>query len=216
MGFQINRRGVELPAGPESEHWRRQFAARHCIQIPGFLSPDLLSWLRGRLDASRFEPEVHMDTYPPAMNLQLADDALQLEIRTLLNDTRLFGAVEDIAGSGPVGCCVTHVYMLDASPDSRDSWHGDVDGNRMVAISINAGGAYEGGVLQIRERASERIVHEVANTGDGSAVLFRIRDDLQHYVTPLVRGRRVAVAGWFQKTPAARELLRLPRAIPHP
>ena len=216
MPFQITRAGVRVPSEDEIERWRREFDRCHCIQLPGFLPPDLLSWVQRRLASAQFHWETHEDTFPPAANLQLSDPHLQLELRTLLNDQRVFDIVEHLSGAGPVGCCLTHVYALDPSPQSRDAWHGDVDGNRRVAISINVGGHYEGGELRIRDKPSARIIHSVANTGDGSAILFRVRDDLEHFVTAITRGRRTAVAGWFQETPRARHLLGLASLIPNP
>jgi hypothetical protein len=88
-------------------------------------------------------------------------------------------------------------------------WHGDMDGNRLVTLSVNVGDPYEGGVLQIRERPSNRIVHEVANTGPGDAILFALGDHLEHRVGAVTgTATKTAMAGWFQRTPAALEVLK--------
>ena len=214
MAFQIARGGIHVPSDEEIASLRREFDARHAVILAGFLAPDLLHWTRERLRTAPFFWQVHEDTDPPARNLQLGNDTLQGTLRTLLNDTRLFTAIERLTGCPSIGCCLTHVYALDVAPGSRDSWHGDVDGNRLIAISINVGDAFSGGRLLIREQAGGRIVSEVDNPVAGSAVLFRIREDLEHFVTPITAGRRLALAGWFQREPRARDLLHLAPANP--
>jgi hypothetical protein len=70
-------------------------------------------------------------------------------------------------------------------------------------MSVNLGRQiYSGGVLQIRESESGRIVHEVANTGFGDAVVFRLSHGLKHRVTDVQGGvPREAFAGWFKSEP---------------
>ena len=215
MPLHIARDRIDVPTEDEAQRLRREYDGQHYIRVPSFFAADLLQWTRDRLSTAPFTWQIHADLDPPARNLRLGDPALQLTLRTLFNDARLFGAVERVTGCNRVGCCLTNAYYLDASPDARDAWHGDIDGNRLVAISVNVGGPYEGGTLQIRERESRRIVSKVDNNGDGSAVIFRLRDDLEHCVAPVTVGRRLAIAGWFQRTPNARDLLHL-RAIPNP
>ena len=98
---------------------------------------------------------------------------------------------------------------MDARPEHSDTWHGDTDGNRMVTLSVNLGEPYEGGVLQIREKPSDRILHEVANTGPGDAILFALGEQLEHRVGAVTgQATKMALAGWFQRTPAALEALK--------
>ena len=91
-----------------------------------------------------------------------------------------------------------------------DSWHTDASQARMVAMSVNLGtDPYRGGRLQIRDADTRRILHEVANVGDGDAVLFRISRQLAHRVTP-VEGTvaKTALAGWFRAEPDYQRLMR--------
>ncbi len=79
----------------------------------------------------------------------------------------------------------------------------------MVAMSINLSPEpYQGGFLQIRDRTSKKILHEIANVGSGDAVLFRISNLFQHRVRP-VKGNvpKTAYAGWFRSKPDFRFLL---------
>jgi len=56
-------------------------------------------------------------------------------------------------------------------------------------------------LLQIREARSKRILHEIANTGPGDAVLFRVDPGLEHRITPVTGSiSKTALAGWFVST----------------
>jgi hypothetical protein len=84
-----------------------------------------------------------------------------------------------------------------------------LNGTRLVALSVNLNTApYEGGVLSIREAATERILCELTNSGFGDAILFRIDERLQHRVSD-VEGTvaKTALAGWFESAPDYRTLL---------
>ena len=51
--------------------------------------------------------------------------------------------------------------------------------SRVVGMSLNLSReVYSGGVLQIRNRESEALISEAANTGSGDAVIFRLSRDL--------------------------------------
>ena len=95
------------------------------------------------------------------------------------------------------------VYRMIPGSGHYDSWHSDMIGHRMIGMSINLSPEpYSGGVFQLRERDSEQILYEVANTGLGDAILFRLADHLQHRITD-VDGTipKTAFAGWFQSEP---------------
>ena len=209
MPLQLAINNIELPSAAEISTWRREFADSRCIHVRGFLDPRLLAWFRARLAGARFQERVHTNLVPPAVDLGLADERLLAMISTMVNDRRLFAVVRAISGCDPIGCYNGIVYRMEPQPQHFDTWHSDMDGNRMVTLSVNLGDPYEGGALQIRERPSNRIVHEVANTGPGDAILFALGDDLEHRVEPVSGGAtKMALAGWFQRRPAALEALR--------
>jgi len=75
--------------------------------------------------------------------------------------------------------------------------------HRLIGLSVNLGmQSYDGGVFQLSERHSKDILCEVANTGSGDGILFRIADNLTHRVTT-VEGTapKTAFAGWFHSEP---------------
>jgi len=211
--LQLGVNNIALPSDAEVSTWRREFADSCCIHVRGFLDARLLAWLRGRLAHARFQERVHKDLVPPAVDLGLADEGLLAMIATIVNDRRLFAVVRAISACDPIGCFYGIVYRMDPRPDHYDTWHSDMDGNRMVTLSVNVGEPYEGGVLQIRHRPSRRVVHEVANTGPGDAILFALREDLEHRVGAVTgRATKMALAGWFQRAPPALEALRFATA----
>jgi hypothetical protein len=83
-----------------------------------------------------------------------------------------------------------------------DDWHDDTSDGRLLAMSINLSPrGYQGGVFQMRESKSHWTLMEIANTGLGDALLFRVSSDLQHRVTEVQTGEpRTAFAGWFHST----------------
>lgn len=205
--LQITRLGVRAPSDDEVAAWRTEFARRHACAVPGLVSPDLLAWTRGRLAEAPFTEFVHDTLDPPAVDLFMSDVSLHLTLWTVFNDTRLFDAVQRVTGCDPIGSYHCRVLAVDPAVAHTDTWHSDVDGNRMVAMSVNLGDPYEGGALRIRE--DSLIVHEVGSPLPGDAILFRIRPGLEHAAAPVTgTRRRTALVGWFQRAPQALEVLR--------
>jgi hypothetical protein len=121
----------------------------------------------------------------------------------LCNDVALFELVRAITGCDRIGAFGGRVYRMLPGAEHEGTWHDDLAEGRMVTLSINLGDApYSGGVLEIRDRQSKRVLQRVANTGFGDAVIFRIGRELQHRVTA-VEGSvpKTAYAGWFVSDP---------------
>lgn len=209
MTLRVGINRIDVPGDVQLDLWRREFAASHCIRFRRFFDDRLLAWLRARLGDASFRLRVHEGIEPPPVDLGLADDRLLTIIGTLLNDRRLFDVVRAISRCDPIGSFRGGVYRMEPGPAHFDTWHGDMDGNRMVTLSVNLGEAYEGGVLQIRDTRSHQVVHEVANTGAGDAILFEIGEHLEHRVTPVTGTvTKMALAGWFQRLPPALDVLK--------
>jgi hypothetical protein len=204
--LQVGINRIVSPDAAEIDGWRREFGERHCVRIRGFFDGRLLAWLRAQLATAEFRERVHEGIVPPPVDLGLRDERLLATIGALLNDRRLFDAIRAISGCDAIGCVAAIVYRMEPTPDHFDTWHSDMDGNRMVTVSVNLGEPYQGGLLQIREKPSDRIVHEVANTGAGDAIVFALDEHLEHRVTAVYgTTAKMALAGWFQRTPRALE-----------
>jgi len=206
---QLTRTGTQRADAGTLARAREAFEQQQLIRIPGFLAPDLRDTLADLVERAEFKHRIHHDINF-AVDVSIEDPEIRWTLIFLMNDPALFDAIRAITGCGPIGYCNPLVYKIVPDAGHFDSWHDDVDGNKMIGMSINLGRQpFSGGVLQIRRHSTEAILHHEHNTGFGDAMLFRIDDGLEHFVTPVTGNvPRLALAGWFQTTPDYREVAR--------
>ena len=207
MRIQLTRSGLEFEgAAAAIAAWQADFDARHCVKLPAFIEPRLLAQLQARIASADFFQKTNMNIGDEA---RMSAEPVGAVLEFLTNDPELFEVIDAITGCGPIGCYRGRVYQLQPNTGHMSDWHNDFIHGRMATMSINLSGApYQGGILQFREVGSERIVNEVANTGAGDAVLFKIDENLQHRVTPTTGAvARTAYAGWFLAEPKFADLL---------
>jgi hypothetical protein len=200
--IQINRSGVTFRGAPgDLQNLRSQFDQRHCVLLRDFFEPELLALVRRRLESAGFQD--HHDS-GIAEELMAQDKTLNGLLHIVTNNPKLFELVKEITGCDPIGSFGGRVYRMIPGGGHYDTWHSDVGDNRLITLSLNlSADVYSGGLLQIREVESGRIVHEVANTGLGDAILFRISTKLCHRVSALEgTGAKTAFAGWFKSQPS--------------
>ena len=119
-------------------------------------------------------------------------------LELVFNDAAVFNLVERVTGCGAIARFGGFVYRLTPTHGLEHHWHNDLIESRLVAMSVNLGpGMYEGGLLELRERASTRVLERVSNTGEGDALLFRLHETLQHRACPVTVGVKTAFAGWY-------------------
>jgi hypothetical protein len=176
----------------------RQFAAERHLRLPGFFAGDLLATIMRRLRDAPFEERIARRVCPPAVDLKLDDRDLAGLLHFVVNDRAVIDFVRDVTSSDGATGFVGAVYRLVPGMGHRDSWHSDVDGNRLVALTVNLSeGVFEGGELEMREQ-TRRPLWRIANTGPGDAVLFAIAPELQHRIRPIGGAvSKTAFAGWF-------------------
>jgi 2OG-Fe(II) oxygenase superfamily len=203
--IHLTRSGPTLAASVDFERLRAQFGRQHCIRLEGFLDPALLRFIHDRLDIAEFTERAHDDI---SVELCVQHDAALDLLHFLGNDERLFTLVQQLTGCGHIGCFLGRIYRMVPGSGHYDSWHSDAIDHRLIGMSVNLGARYEGGLFQLRERRSPEILCEMANTGPGDAILFRIAKELVHQVTA-VDGTtpKTAFAGWFRSEPEFRALL---------
>jgi hypothetical protein len=197
---------LETAGADELRRLRAEFDERHCLKLPGLLSPGVFSEVAAVLREAAFtdsgrESFVLGGDAAGYVEATMKPGAALALLLFLTNDPRLFDAIRAVTGCGPVGHFKGRVYRMDAGAFS--SWHDDVGDGRMVAMSVNLGTEpYEGGVLQLRESASEAFVAEAPNRGPGDAIVFRVDERLEHHITP-VEGTapKISLAGWFTSRP---------------
>jgi hypothetical protein len=72
--------------------------------------------------------------------------------------------------------------------------------DRLIGMSLNLSRTpFDGAAFQLRDRHSNQMLYEVANTGSGDAIIFRLASHLQHRNTELTgSATKTAFAGWFR------------------
>lgn len=179
---------------------RDQFARTNCAVVPGVLSSDLCLTVRQRLGQGTF---VERDHEGLGTEQCLEADGTVSLLHFLANDPVVYAGVQDLTGCDAIGCFTGRVYRMLPGGAHHVSWHNDAVDHRLIGMSINLGShPYEGGVFRLRDATSGAVLDEVANTGEGDALLFRIDERLEHQVTPIAGAvEKLAFVGWFRSTP---------------
>jgi hypothetical protein len=199
--IRITRAGMAIDASEAGiGALRAEFDRRHCIVLPQLIEPRLLSLLHTRLETATFVEKTNRKV---GDELRLQSGAVTAALEFLTNDSRLFALIQQMTGCSPIGCFRARVYRHVADQGHSSDWHEDLVEGRMLTMSLNLGAtAYDGGRLQIRDVNTHQVYADVANTGPGDALIFRIDRSLQHRVTPTIGDvPRTAYAGWFLQQP---------------
>lgn len=206
--IRLTRSRTEITGLPaDLARLREQFDREHYLRLPGLIEPVFLRQILDHIERGPFAPRSQHE-YGEELNLT---NHATLDLLTLLvNDRRFFEVIQDATGSGRIGCFEGRVYRMIPAAGHYDSWHDDVAPTRLLAMSVNLSPkVYDGGVLQIRDRATGVIVTEVANTAPADAIVFRICPALEHCVSPVVGSApKTAYAGWFHSEPDFEALMR--------
>ncbi len=204
--------GLVLGSDRELEAAREVFLRDHCVKVPRFLASDLFAELLAEMRPEDFYERTHKG-FGSEASLRYDSPVVAL-LWLLANDDRLFRFVEALAGCAAIGSFLGRVYRFTDSPSHHDDWHDDLGDNRLVALSVNLSSEpFDGGLLQIRDRASGEILHEESNTGPGDALIFQIAPELQHRVGRVTGDRpKTAFAGWFKSEPDFKTLVGLRRS----
>jgi len=196
--IQLTSRGVVFSgSAADLRALRAQFKRDHYVILPKLIEPELLATILKRIESAPSIPKEFDGFVAQSIIDDPNTNALFLFLLCIPEFQRL---IQRIAGCRRISDFHGRIYTL--SPGTRDRivWHNDVSDHRMLTLSLNlTTREYRGGALQIRERGSEKILHEVRNTGLGDALLMRISKKLDHRVLP-VEGDvpRTALAGWFR------------------
>jgi hypothetical protein len=196
--IQLTRRGVSF-SGSEADlrRLRAQFNRDHYIVLPKLVEPELLDMILRRIRAASFR-RYNDDgiTFQDVM-----DDPATFDLLLFLVNTPAFHRiVQRVTGCRKIANFRGRVYRMIASENHRIRWHSDVHDHRLVAFSLNlTPQEFRGGALQMKNRDSEELLHEIRNTGLGDAILFRVERKLLHRVLPVEDDvPRTAMAGWFR------------------
>lgn len=210
----ITKLGTQISEQPHGlEALRIKFNQNHCILLPQLFDQQILNLIKKRVQPSSFRERNHVGI---GVELCLDDIVAVNTLNLLMNNQRFFDFIQKVTNCSPIGNFSGRVYRFNPATEHHDSWHDDLVKDRIISISVNLSEQpYSGGILQIRERQSEKIIHEVANLGFGDAIVFRISQHLQHRVTNVTGDYpKTAYAGWFSTQPDFRTFLKqLPKKL---
>jgi 2OG-Fe(II) oxygenase superfamily len=208
--LQVTRTGVDVFAADEiRRELRERFDRDHCLILPRMFSPEVLAMLLDRAAAAAFQPRNHNNF---ASELCMSDPLTESLILFLLNNPELHRALREITGVEAIGSFTGRVYRMNSTEGHYDSWHNDMKGDRLLALSANLSPReFRGGGLQLRRYRAKEILREVRNTGLGDGLVFRISRELEHCVMPVEGDApKTALAGWFGAARGLHELIRHP------
>src|ERR1043165_1501966 len=158
--MQITRAGAIVHlAKDELPSIRTTFAEQHWLRLPNFLDTRLLELIEKKLH----ETEYCVVDRETGVELRPIDCTAYLAAELLLNNPKLFRAMEQITACERIACFSGRIYRRPASSTYSTRWHNDTtDEGRMLALSINLNAEpYEGGALQIRSSKTHEILCEV-------------------------------------------------------
>ena len=187
----------QIVADPEDvERRKTEFRERHCVVLPQLLDVPLLDFLAERLERGRWLDNVNEDV---GHEIVLNDPPATGLLHFGVNTPSFLKAVEEITGCGPLTRFEGRVYRFLPNSGHHAEWHSD-SGNGLVGMSLNLSRrTFNGGLFHLRELQTKRVLADIANTGWGNAILFRISTHLQHRVTEVVGEEpKTAFAGWFK------------------
>jgi hypothetical protein len=196
--IQLTRAGATISAANQDvAQLRARFDREHCILLPRLIDPELLRTIQRRIDESEFRPFIHEGI---GHDSNLVDEFTVHILFFLTNDPRFLQIVREITTCTEIDAFHGRVYRMDPALSNMDSWHDDMLENRLVGMSLNLSRtAFAGAAFQLRDRDSKQMLYEVANTGGGDAIIFRLADNLQHRNTEVTGSvAKTAFAGWFR------------------
>ena len=180
---------------------RREFERASCVVLPNFLDSALLAVVEEQVACGLFSA---VDQEGFGRDFPMRDNPTSQVLNFLFNDPRFLSAIRTLTGCRAIRSFGGSVRRAIAGAGNSLSWHSDAFRGRLVAITLNLGTEpYRGGFLQIRDQSSKRIIREVANTGSGDAVVFRISKSLEHRNSRILgKVAKTAFSGWFLETDA--------------
>jgi len=201
--IQIQQHGKVLAT--DLPKLRSEFAQHSCVRLPQLIEPSLLAHLCRKVEAARLVTKfegAENDRFGQILFVPQTEPALFV-FQMLMNNRKLFQAIEEITECLSIGNFFGRLHRSVPGGDHQIAWHGDNTDRRLLGLTIDLSAAdYDGGVFQLRRKASEEIICEVARNQSGDAFVFRISPELQHRLTAVADGGpRTVGVGWFRSQP---------------
>jgi hypothetical protein len=213
--IQISKRGVTSVKELEILALREDFANKKCVGLPNLIERPFAESLVKKLNEAEFYPNNHLgkDRQEFATDLTIRDNNVVLhQIHFILNNPNFFQTVQKITNCNSIGSFSGRIYRSLPEKSHQLDWHDDTEGKeRLIGISINLSAEkYLDGCFQIRERSTQKVLHEVCCGNPGDAHIFQISNNLQHRVTATKGDHpRTSAAGWFVSAPQISDVLKI-------
>lgn len=193
--IRLGRLGADI-AQPVAA-FRATFAKTKSLYMPDFLAPDLLEVIRAKCNAATFKPIPTEGL--GAMEVEWPRRA-GLALSLALSRPALMHWLSEATQCGPLARADGRIAQGRAGQHHHLDWHDDqIDPARRLAITINLTETdYEGGLFELRELASGKVLTMHRHIEIGGMLVFQVSPDLQHRIMPISGGgpRRV-YTGWF-------------------
>jgi hypothetical protein len=187
------------------------FTEQQLLKLPKLIEPSILKRVLDHVENAEFFSATFGDQKRKlGEETRLSPDNPAIRMMSMmLNNPALFQVVEQITGCSKIRSYLGRIRRESPNTGNFVAWHMDPNPDRLIGISINLSTApYAGGVFQLRDKTTERMLAEVANTGFGDAIIFQIARGFQHRVTEVVGTiARTTCAGWFYSQPDVSTLM---------
>ena len=107
---------------------RREFGHRHCIILPQLFSSGLVRMILQQIESAQFYRNSHRDHLAQefAWDLTIRENEMALHlIHFLLNNPRVFRAIQEITGCPEIGSFGGRIYRSLPNNEHRLDWHDD-------------------------------------------------------------------------------------------
>jgi len=191
--IQLTKAGV-FASTVEVERLRADFQAGNPVRIPRLFDPSLLSHVMSVVD------EGEWTSYDGEFYREYVLEGVAREfLHFIANRPDVLDLVRRITALDSLTRFKGRIYRMVPNAGHIDAWHSDAAEGRRVGMSINLSPrGYQGGVFQMRNDATGKIIAEIANTGLADAILFPLGLDLSHRVTEISgEEAKTAFAGWY-------------------
>jgi 2OG-Fe(II) oxygenase superfamily len=197
--FLIGQNGTSVTGAPAP--WRSQFDQDFALRISGAFAPDYLAKLVERAAGARFIEDQVEGIGSRAIE---APQRIGAAISLMLHNQQLLRWIEQATGVGPVRAFAGRLAETRANGNDALAWHDDrEDLTRLLAVVINLSDRpFSGGHFELRRKQAQHPHLIFDHDQPGSMLIFAVRPELEHRVTPLLAGgpRRV-FAGWYLSRP---------------
>jgi hypothetical protein len=218
--LQITGSGKVIQDQVDLSAMRAAFAEQQLLRLPRLIEPAVLNRVLEHLERAEFFSVKYTNQERTlGEELRIGPDNPAIRIMSmLLNNPGLFEVIQQITSCSKIKSYLGRIRRELPNTGQHLSWHNDPDPKRLIAITVNLGvEPYVGGLFQMREKGSKRLLAEIANTGLGDAVIFQVCPGYEHRTHP-VEGSvaRTTCAGWFYSDPDFLTLLlkSRPQALP--